>query len=180
MSKYFLFLLLICSETFVFSQFQNKQLFEEVKRYENGKIKTIIGLNEYDKREGITYEYFPNGLLFRETSYVNDKKEGMEITYFPNSVIESRGLFINDLAEGVFQYFYKNGKPFATLVFQNNLLVTAKDCYTSKGEIVYCGPINNGNGVFLKYDKKGNLISKDYYKNGVFQRSEHVEVNLKK
>lgn len=158
----------------------NTKLFEEVIRYENGKIKAIIGLNEFDKREGITYEYFPNGLLYKETAYLNDKKEGFEITYFPNSFIESKGLFINDLAEGSFQYFYKNGKPFATLIFQNNLLVTAKDCYTSKGEIVYCGPIKNGNGVFLKYDKKGILISKDYYKNGIYQSSELVEVISKK
>lgn len=159
---------------------KNAKLFEEVIRYENGKIKAIISLNEYDKKEGITYEYFPNGFLFKETAYVNDKKEGIEITYFPNSNIESKGLFFNGLAEGPFNYFYKNGKPFATLVFQNDLLLTAKDCFTSKGEIAYCGPLNNGNGVFLKYDKKGNLISKDYYKNGIYQRSEHIEIIPKK
>ncbi|HAD80415.1 MAG TPA: hypothetical protein DCF99_15005 [Flavobacteriaceae bacterium] len=153
-----------------------KQLFEEVIRYDNGKIKSIIGLNENDQKEGITYEYFPNGLLLKETSYVNDKKEGLEISYFTNGYIESRGIYINGLAEGEFNYFYKNGKPFATLFFYNDLVISAKNCFTSKGEIVYCGPLTNGNGVFLKYDKKGNLISKDYFKNGKIIRTENIEV----
>ncbi len=176
MSKSFLLLILICVESFVFAQNQDNQLYEEVIRFDNGKIKAIIGLNELDKREGITYEYYPNGLLFKETTYLNDIKEGLEITYFQNGRIASKGIFINGLAEGEFIHYYKNGTPFASLYFYHDLLITAKNCFTSKGEIAYCGLIKAGNGVFLKYDKKGKIISKDYYKNGKFVRTENVEI----
>lgn len=69
--------------------------------------------------EGIGY--YPDGKMKRKFNYVEGKKQGMNYEYLPNGVIEAEGSYKDDLEDGKWTYrdstgkvtgheFYKNGQ----------------------------------------------------------------------
>lgn len=142
--------------------------YEEIIRYKNGNIKSIISYNSNNIKDGQTINYYPNGNIQSYIPYMNGNINGVVENYYKNEILESTGIIVDNLLEGKFYYFHKNGKPKSIINFEKNKPKNIEKCFDKKSNILYCGPFNNGNGEIYIYDENGNLISKDHFKNGEF------------
>ncbi|QTV05158.1 toxin-antitoxin system YwqK family antitoxin [Faecalibacter bovis] len=148
--------------------------YEEVLRFNNGRIKSIVTYNAQNIKDGETINYHLDGAVQSIVPYINGAINGIIETYHPNTRLESKGMMVNDLQEGVFEYFYKNGNPKARILYINGKPNKIANCYDRKGNILYCGPFNMGNGEIYIYTEEGKLFQKDYFKNGELIKSETV------
>ena len=148
--------------------------YEEILRFENSRIKSIITYNSQNIKDGETVNYYPNGIIQSIIPYTNGKVNGIVESFYPNGLTESLGMIINNLQEGVFKYFHSNGRPKSKIVFSNGKPNLVSNCYDKKKNILYCGPFNMGNGEIYIYSENGDLIQKDHFKNGELIKSETV------
>ncbi|WP_322969608.1 hypothetical protein [Faecalibacter sp. LW9] len=156
-------------------QLQAQSHYQEIIRYENKKIKSVFTYNSNHQLDGETIHYYPNGLEKSVINYKNDKVDGEVMNFYSNGMTESVGTVTQDLANGQFEYFHENGKPKQKIVYYNNLVVGILDCYLPNGDKVYCGVINSGNGFINIYDRKGNVVAKDIFKEGKMVERKYVE-----
>ena len=164
------FLLLLFISQSIFAQ----GFYEEILRYNNGRIKSIITYNTQNIKDGETINYYPNGITQSIIPYINGEVNGIIESYHTNQKLESKGMIINNLQQGVFEYFYKNGNPKARILYVDGKPNKIANCYDKKKEILYCGPFNMGNGEIYIYSEDGILIQKDHFKNGDLIKSEVV------
>ncbi len=98
------------------------------------------------RKVGDYKEFYPNGILKRETVYVNDGTTSKNIKYFPNGKIKLEVNFVDGHMEGPYKEYHSNEKLF-------------KECfYNEKGKL---------EGNYKEYDVEGNLLKEVTYKNGV-------------
>lgn len=160
---------------FLISNFIKAQdYYEEILRYNNGRIKSIVMYNSQNIKEGETTNYYSNGAIQSIIPYINGDINGILESYHPNTRLESRGMMVNNLQEGVFEYFYKNGNLKARILFVNGKPNKIANCYDKKKNNIYCGPFNMGNGEIYIYSENGVLIKKDHFKNGELIKSEII------
>lgn len=84
--------------------------YQEIIRYENKRIKSILTFSNNDILDGETIHYYPNGLIKSYINYSGGKVNGLIENYYSNGNLESSGLVVNDLAENLFNYYHENGK----------------------------------------------------------------------
>jgi hypothetical protein len=137
-------------------------LLEEIN-YKNGKLNGIYRTwyhdcdrlkSEYTYKDGIIHGLCRNwndGFgLESEYTYVDGQLNGLYRRWYRNGKLKSEVIYKNNLRDGVYRSWheYKHGKPnpeiYKYIVFDNGIL----------------------NGVYLEKSEYGNLISRDYYKNG--------------
>lgn len=170
MKKHFFLIIFL-----LLSYISNAQNFyEEILRYNNGRIKSIVTYNDKNVKDGVTTNFHTNGAIQSTVPYINGTINGILETFYPNTRLESKGLMVNNLQEGVFEYFYKNGNPKASILYINGKPNKIADCYDKKRNILYCGPFNMGNGEIYIYTEEGVMIQKDYFKNGDLIKSEII------
>lgn len=148
--------------------------FEEIIRYNNGTIKSIITYNANDIKDGPTYNYYSNGNLQSYIPYENGQINGVVENYYKDETLESTGMVINNLATGKFEYYHSNGRPKSTLNYVAGRPQQILGCKDRKGNILYCGPFNKGNGEIYIYEENGTLIAKDHFKNGELIKREII------
>jgi len=159
---------------FIGQNLSAQEHYEEVIRFNNGRIKSIITYNAQNIKDGETINYHNNGIVQSIIPYINGKINGILKNYHTNGYLESTGLYIDDLQVDNFEYFHRNGKLKSKISYQNGKIYKIFDCYDKRKEPLYCGPFNNGNGEIYIYDEKGKLIAKDHFKNGDFISREKV------
>ncbi len=142
--------------------------YEEIIRYKNNNVKSIITHNSNDILDGPTTHYYPNGLIKTYIEFRDGKANGIIENYYSNGSLESTGNITNDLANGLFYYYHPNQNLKQIILYQNNKIETINECYDRKNNKLYCGTIKNGNGFINIYDKKANLIARDQIENGNF------------
>lgn len=156
-------------------QVQAQYHYQEIVRYKNGKIKSILTFNANHQLEGESIQYYPNGMEKSVTYYKNGIVDGLVMNFYQNGMTESVGTVIQNLANGHFEYFHENGKPKQKILYYNNLVIGVSDCFTVRSEKVYCGVVNSGNGFINIYDRKGNLVAKDIFKEGKIIERTYIE-----
>ena len=165
------FLLLLFISQSIFAQ----GFYEEILRYNNGRIKSIITYNTQNIKDGPTINYYSNGMVKNYIPYENGKISGIIENYFSDGILESTGMVLNDIAAGKFEYFHSNGKSKFIVYYDSGKLSHIVGCKNAKGDLLYCGPFNNGNGEIYIYDEKGILLAKDHFKKGEFIKREIVK-----
>lgn len=149
--------------------------YEEIIRYKDKSIKSIITYNENDIKDGPTTHYYLNGNVKNYIPYSNGKINGVIENYYDDGILESTGLVLNDIAVGTFEFYHHNGRLKSIIFYNQGKLTSISSCKDKNGNLLYCGPFNNGNGEIYIYDEKGVLIAKDHFKNGEFIKREIIK-----
>lgn len=145
-----------------------------------------------------TVLYYSSGVISSKGSFMNGKPYGKWINYYENGKIRSEGNFVDGLLDGNWMFYdttgiviaeieYKNGKKNGIKKFKRDTLLiyerykddrlidTLCEFYET-GFKRKCVPVINGkfDGEVLVYDKEGNPVSIEKYKNGVLISIEDI------
>ena len=144
--------------------------------------KELLEDNEYQlihyKKDSIKHGkhkiYYPDGTLQRKMKWKNNNLHGKMTYYHSNG--KKAGFYFskNDTLSGPFKFFYPNGNPKFTLIYNQNEPLEVINCYSPKKEILDCGTLKNGDGHVLQYNDSGIFLSKDYYLNGQYIKSDTI------
>lgn len=63
----------------------------------------------YMLSDGVSENWYDNGVLSTRQTYVNGKKEGLCEIWHDNGVLELRTTYVNNQVEGVYEQWYDNG-----------------------------------------------------------------------
>lgn len=120
------------------------------------------------KIEGVVYTYSFEGKLLSTAEYKNGKANGVSKTFCEDGVhfLETSN-YKDDILNGITEAFYCNGNPRFTVLYDNNRIMKVYNLFSEDGEKLFPGDHSNGNGIILKYDAEGNLISEISIKNGL-------------
>jgi len=149
--------------------------YEEIIRFDNNDIKSIITYNSNDVLDGPTTHYHPNGLVKTYIEFIDGKANGFIQNYYPSGTLESTGVVNNDMADGLFYYYHPNQNLKQIILYNQNKIVDIDYCFDQKKNKLYCGKIYNGNGFINVYDKKGKLIARDQIENGIMIKRIEIE-----
>lgn len=144
--------------------------------------KELLKNNEYQlihyKNDSIKHGkhkiYNPDGILQRKMKWKNNNLHGKMTYYHSNGKKAGYYFSKNDTLSGPFKFFYPNGNPKFTLIYNQNKPLEVINCYSPKKEILDCGTLKNGDGYVLQYNDSGNFLSKDYYLNGEYIKSDTI------
>ena len=144
---------------------------KEIVKYSKTTEKIIekYYINKLTKNiEGKFYSYDSNGNLFKITEYKSNVPNGKSVMYCLDgkTVLES-SLYLEGQLNGVMEGFYCNGNPKFKIIYDKNKILKVYDLFTSNGIELFPGNHKDGNGVILKYDETGNLVSRMNIKNGL-------------
>ena len=153
----------------------------DVKDYfENGSIKRESSyLN--GQPNGKEIEYFENGEIKRESNFINGQRNGKQIEYHPNGEVYQKSNWVNDKTEGTSEYYRENG----TIQWRSNYLNGLSDGLTEffrpDGRKSLTTSYKNGlkNGDEITYDILGNnsIYSKVNYQNNLREGLELTYAN---
>ena len=146
-----------------------------------------------DKREGLSYYYYPNGLLYQVINYRNNKKHGTAKEYDKDGHVTSILEFFNDYLvdkqninrvvdgkkEGIWREYYDNGVVKSESVYRNDELNGYQKEYNQSGSLVAKQLFHNGKLADLtpqdtlnieervEYDQNKRIIKRGYYHDNV-------------
>lgn len=127
-----------------------------------------------EKRQGFSQEFYPTGEVRRKIPFVDDVEKGIGYEYNYDGMI----ITINSYDEGfirrsekVNRYDKKGKKRGTWKTFYTDSLVSMEGYYMNDLK----------NGIFKTYDKKGNLLSLEKYKDGqlVVDSEQSIVLDLK-
>ncbi|MFL5765994.1 MAG: toxin-antitoxin system YwqK family antitoxin [Bacteroidia bacterium] len=122
--------------------------YSKESKYQEGKFVN-------NKREGVWYTYFPNGMLQSEITYKNNKPDGFYTTYYDNGCYEVSGIWKGDDKFSDYKHFFSNCNILELEIKTDNL----------------------GKRVYIKYDNQGKIISQGEYKENTLP-SENGQIKL--
>jgi len=163
-----------------------------VERHSNGQIKAK-GRVVNGKANGNWKFYDENGVLLRESYWVNDELNGEYKEYHSNGQINSTGrlesgkangkwkyfnengtliqesYWENDLRSGKTKYYYDNGNLKENTLWENGVLTGEAKFYLKSGKPQTFGQYKNGkkDGNWMYHDESGVLDSEVYWENDV-------------
>lgn len=107
-------------------------------------------------------EYYDNGKLKSEITYIGNKKNGRALYYDVNGVIEREEHFTNDQNDSFITEYYANGKIENTTLYYG-LIPTMSYTYYSNGQMELYNAIDCNDNTFyiVKFDSLGNKIKED-------------------
>jgi uncharacterized protein len=147
-----------------------------------------------DRKEGISYIYYPDGRIQQTIAYNNGKKEGLSKEYDKEGNIISLLEYNNDflisrekinrtdnkgLKQGSWKDFYKNGSIKSEKSYKDDLLNGYYKEYDNRGKLVLTMLYDNGSivknrvedepdiEIVNKHDSDGKLIYSGPYRNKV-------------
>ena len=148
--------------------------------YENGNLLSEINLKD-GKKEGLSKLYYENGNLLMEANYKDDKSEGLFKSYYENGNLLSEGNYKDGKKDGISEFYYENGKLQSKMTYKDGTLLGSfnyPEKYDKETTVIVKifteygyseTPFNSDNqinGIYKRYDERGNLITKVRYKNG--------------
>jgi antitoxin component YwqK of YwqJK toxin-antitoxin module len=122
---------------------------------------TVLSKANYDndKLNGDAYIYYPNGKLQTYSHYENDVANGLYISYYPNDTIRIEGYLRNDQQTGAWYQYYPNGALQTQWIYDGNgtlLSSTTFYCNGTKETVSSCYE-----GMLVQYDQydhEGKLL----------------------
>lgn len=163
---------------------------------ENGNLSMIINYKEGNKH-GKKINYSDEEII--KENLKNGVKDGWKKIYFKDSTLKRKVYFKKGKKDGYEKVYNKIGRLISLLKFDNGFLVSRefinrKDKQGRKqgtwktfypdGDIKFSGNYLDGkkNGIFKKYDKKGNLVSIEKYEKGdkVVEDKETADYKIKR
>lgn len=121
------------------------------------------------KLNGTFKEFYPDGVLMRETRYINGKLDGLYCTYYEDGQLEQKAVYLNGEIEGLYVSYYKNGILHQEKNYIKGKLNGIYKAYDELGipffEITYKNDIQHGTDKI--FDQMGVLQFMDTYLNGV-------------
>ena len=132
--------------------------------YQNGNKKSEYYVTD---SSGMAYQlilYYPNGQRrsYREQWLENNAVQYYEEQYYEDSILKKKeGSKVHQ-----WEYYDEYGKP--TLYIINDSLLTTEIMFHPNGNKRYKVEYVDGklNGLWMKWDENGNLLSQDLYKDG--------------
>ncbi|KPK86972.1 MAG: hypothetical protein AMS27_03840 [Bacteroides sp. SM23_62_1] len=147
-----------------------------------------------DKKEGISYYYYPDGNLKSEVPYVNGKKQGLSKEYDENGIIITLVYYHNGYMtdreeinrrdayrnkQGTWKEFYPDGKVKKEEVYKDNLLDGLYKTFNESGNLLLV--LNYSSGKLVEeveqeqmdvdirneYDDQNRLIASGAFRNNI-------------
>ncbi len=113
-----------------------------LSKYENGTPEEKSGyLN--GKKEGISFEWFPNSSLRSERFYTNGEKNGIHYGWYENGSIRFQYSFKNGINEGISTEWYRDGMISRQTVYSCGNEVSAK-AWGVNGKLYINYEVRNG------------------------------------
>ena len=148
--------------------------------YENGNLESEINFKA-GKGEGLSKTYYENGNLKGEGNFKDGKLEGLTKSYYENGNLESEMIYKDGKKDGISEFYYENGKLQSKMIYKDGTLLASfnyPEKYDKETTVIIKifteygyseTPFNSDNqinGIYKRYDERGNLITKVRYKNG--------------
>ncbi len=117
--------------------------------------------------EGSYKAYYQSGGLKQEGEYRSGKKEGLWVLYHPDASKAERGAYRDDLPDGPFQSWYEGGQTRSQSTWS---MGEGKGAfYYPNGALEHSAQWRKGkpHGVWEYYDRSGNIIRKEVYREGL-------------
>lgn len=133
---------------------------------ENGQLAWETLFIENSATDSKLYHYHENGELFIEIEMNNDLPNGIEKIYHENGFLQAKLPFRNGMVtDGSYPVYDENGELEAHQVWKNNVSRTYYDNGNLMEETRLYKYFTNGRHV--EYGEDGELITEDYYYDGV-------------
>ena len=118
--------------------------------------------------DGIVKEYYKNGALKAEVSYIKNRPQGPEISYFKNGKVAFKANYQDGKLEGQYEKYYEGGQLREQGSFARRKLNGLQTMYYETGEKRLQQEYKSGmiEGISKTYDKKGNLGTESLWQNG--------------
>ncbi|MFI1744392.1 hypothetical protein [Thalassobellus sediminis] len=144
---------------------ESGELFAEYRLLTTEKNNVFI-------KEGVYKEYYKNGALKVECTYVNNKRSDVYRLFYDTGELKSEVVYVKGLKQGVFNQFFKNGKlKLESFYIDDKLSGLWSQYYESgekKWEVEYLN--DSREGFYKQYHENGKLkvegVNIQYYKNG--------------
>lgn len=163
---------------------------------ELGDLSTSISYKQGQKH-GV-HKIYKDGLLYEESIYENDIKSGEALLYYPTGEVKRRVTYVEGKESGEGFEYEIDGRIITLLSFRDGFLRTADQVnrydnsgnkrgpwisFHPNGVLASEGYFMNGkkNGIFKTYDKRGNLLTLEKYRDGelVVDSEESVILDLR-
>jgi hypothetical protein len=126
----------------------------------------------------IKNEYYPNGAIKSEVTYMHDTiKNGRYIYYYSNGAIYREGFFINGKMDSIVTGYYSNGKVYMTGMYSYGILLGSVYYYYDNGRLkTYNSRDNKGDAFYvIRFDSFGRKI----YEEGINISRVGMDLNKK-
>jgi antitoxin component YwqK of YwqJK toxin-antitoxin module len=146
-----------------------------------------------DKREGLSYYFYPNGSLYQTVNFKNNKKHGTAreynksgliisiLEYFNDYLVDKQNInrTVNGLKEGTWRTYFDNGRIESEKTYRNDNLQGYEKFYNKSGSLVLKQLYNDGKLVDkgnqdtlniverIIYDDNKRIVKKGYYREDV-------------
>ncbi|MBQ2542241.1 MAG: toxin-antitoxin system YwqK family antitoxin [Bacteroidales bacterium] len=109
---------------------------------------------------------FPNGQVSSEGFIRDGKPDGYWKTYYENGQLKSEGNRVNFLLEGIWYFYTEEGDTLSTISYSKDLKNGLRRSITEYEVLVepFVKDVRSGEGG--RYDRKGHLLQRIFYKNG--------------
>jgi len=154
---------------------------------EDGNKTESYQINKDSLRHGLTQKFYPSGMLFETSNYVNGDLEGERLIYYESGQIEIKenycggtfcdslvtyyengqkrfvGIYTKGVMNGIVKGFYKTGELKEEVTFEENIEQGPFKEFHKNGNIKWSGTYLNGPNEFgelIEYDDEGIIIKK--------------------
>lgn len=131
---------------------------KKIETTNSSGFKSVYTVDEHGKKQGLYKEYFDDGNLVRECTYINDKLEGSEKLYYRNGQLQFDRTFKNGEKEGQEKYYDENGQLRLEHTYRGGIIEEAK-CYDENGRPMMEAAIKDGKVFGLTYDLAGKIVA---------------------
>lgn len=117
------------------------------------------------KTEGIMYDYYGNGNVYKETNYQNGKREGIMQERNGKHLIK-RMNYADDMLNGLYEEWFRDGQPKIKCTYNNNRKDGLYEEWHENGYIKIMCWYENGyiDGLYEEWFETGELIKSYVYR----------------
>lgn len=144
----------------------NSQKSEVQESYYKNGVKKDSGMIVKGKKHGIWKHWYENGQITSVREYNNGNRIGLSRVWFRNGKLKDSIKYTNDSKQIYWYAFHQNGKKNLEQVYNPPESMTELfKIYYKNGQLSQKGKLLKGKnyGKWVEYDKKGNLISIQFY-----------------
>jgi antitoxin component YwqK of YwqJK toxin-antitoxin module len=162
---------------------------QQTVAYNKGKKEGLS--KEFDKEGNVIslLEYNNDFLVSRERINRTDSKglkQGIWKDFYPNGGIKSEKTFVDDLMHGYFKEYDNRGKLVLTMLYENGSIVKSRvedepdieivNKHDQDGKLIYSGPYRNKVpvGIHREYGKDGKVVNAFIYNDNGLLLSEGI------
>ena len=154
-------------------EYNEKGEIEKSFIFKNGRVIGEGIFTEAGRRQGMWKEYYDDGNLKAEGSYVDDKKDGFWKFYYKNGNLEEKGKYILGNPDSIWMWYYSDGKLLRKENFYGGLPDGLLTEFDKEGNIITQGDYiegrKEGKWVYYVGDSRDEIDYSDGYMNGWYR-----------